>query len=137
MKFPSLEDYILIEQTGKTGRLKLASLEGILLPIAEGGPIEDLESEIDEMKLYLENLSADFAATHQTISELNKLYEQKTVTDYMQVDPNILKSETINKFVTEANMVTIDEVENAYSADETLTDKEFLTASSKIDKWMY
>jgi len=136
-KFPSLNDYLLAEQSGKTCRVKLMSLEKILLPIAEGGPVEDLENEIDEMKTYLTGLSVDFAASHQTISEIDEMYERKTATDYMLSDPSILKSETISKTIADADIATIDDVEAAYAIDEALAENSFMTANSKIDKWMY
>jgi len=140
-KKPSLQDYLLVEreQSGKhiIGKVQLSELDSIYLPISEFGPIEDLENQIYDLSAFISKLSANFAKTHQNISEINEVYERKETTDYMLTDPSILKEEQIEELINDADLVFKSDVDDAYGVNQDMAESTFETANTKIINWMY
>ena len=134
---PSLQDYLLVETKKNVGKVQLESLDLLLVPISEHGPVEDLEDEIDEMKSYLYKLSSDFAGSHQTIEEIDKLFERQSTTEYMRTDPDILKEGRIKEMISDANLLTKEEVDDAYIAEEDNAENNYDAVNSKMTNWFY
>ena len=132
-------DILLVERNGILYRCSIENLNYKYLTIGTNSVLADLEDKMDELSLFILDLSANINSNERdftSISALNELFELKK--DAIEIKNNslILDDDAIIRVVTDKNIVKKEDVESWVDDEISQTDNELDMFSTSMEKWI-
>lgn len=139
MIIDSEQTYIILEDADKnTFKMPINVLgDIILLNNEENSMMVSLIDAIDELSLYILELSESFNDEHFSMEELSTVYELKSDVDYLLIDKNILTENDVEKIINDSDLITIGDVEDKYMLRELSIDNIFDKIEDEFDSYEF
>ena len=129
--------YFLVQgMDSRTYRLPFTALgDMVIFNSEENSRIQRIIEAIYDLSSYLLELSSEFIASHYSKEEISANFELIENTNDLLVDKSILDEKTIDRYISDKNIITKDDVDVLYDAEENTADTVFDKVADEADKF--
>lgn len=134
-----INDYLLIQKGEALYKFPINRFYLKYAMIGDTALLDSLEEKIEDLSVYLLNLSADMITTHEnlSLSSLQLKYETKHDAELMPKIYDTMEEYQIEQAINERDLVMKDEVEDAFrDADYDKALEAFDKATTRLDESM-
>ena len=131
-----ITDYLIIQKPNDPNlyKVEIATLNSMFITVGETP--SELFNAIDELSMYILELSAQLVDEYSTKSTLMEIYETQSAVKKLQNDTTILTEDKVYEYINEGNYTTLEKTESDYYTNSDAIDSKVESAYETMEEWV-